>query len=378
MTTLVRAPRVVTAELDLVDGWITVTDGRVAAVGSGPAPSCDHVVEAPGTVVPGFVDLHAHGALGHDFASCSADDARAAVAHHAGRGTAHLVASIATGTGPDTVAALHRLGPLVADGTLAGLHLEGPWLAPARRGAHAVALLHPPSAAEVDLLIDAGGPALRVVTLAPELPGAIDAIRRLVDAGIVAAIGHTDADSEQVQRAADAGATLVTHLFNGMPPLHHRVPGPVGVALTDDRLTVECIVDGHHLDPVAVDLVRRTAGDRLVFVSDAMAATGCADGAYRIAGSDVVVEGGVAMLADRSSLAGSTITVGDAVARVLAARPGGRPGRARPDDVREAVAASSVRASAVLGLRPPLTVGAAADLVVLDPEGRPTVLEVPA
>ncbi|PZE87317.1 N-acetylglucosamine-6-phosphate deacetylase [Curtobacterium sp. MCBD17_032] len=358
----------------MVDGWIALTDGRVAAVGTGPTPAHDHVVDAPGTVVPGFVDLHAHGALGHDFASCSADEARAAVAHHAGRGTAHLVASIATGTVPDTVAALHRLAPLVADGTLAGLHLEGPWLSPARRGAHAAALLHAPTTAEVDLLLDAGGTALRVVTLAPELPGAIDAIRRLVEAGIVAAVGHTDADTEQVQRAVDAGATLVTHLFNGMPPLHHRAPGPVGVALTDSRLTVECIIDGHHLDPVAVDLVRRAAGDRLVFVSDAMAATGCADGAYRIAGSDVLVAGGVAMLADRSSLAGSTITVGDAVTRVLAPRPEGGPAA----DVREAVAASSVRASAVLGLRPPLTVGAAADLVVLGPDGRPTVLEVPA
>ncbi|PYY51719.1 N-acetylglucosamine-6-phosphate deacetylase [Curtobacterium sp. MCBD17_023] len=374
MTTLVRAPRVVTAEADLVDGWIAVTGGRVTAVGSGPAPTSDRVLEAPGTVVPGFVDLHAHGALGHDFASCSADEARAAAAHHAGLGTAHLVASIATGTVPDTVAALRRLRPLVADGTLAGLHLEGPWLSPARRGAHAVSLLHAPTAGEVDLLVDAGGAALRVVTLAPELPGAIDAIRRLVDAGVVAAIGHTDADTEQVQRAADAGATLVTHLFNGMPPLHHREPGPVGVALADERLTVECIVDGHHLDPVAVDLVRRAAGDRMVFVSDAMAATGCADGAYRIAGSAVVVEGGVAMLADRSSLAGSTITVGDAVARVLAARPDSD----RPGHVREAVVASSVRASAVLGLRPPLTVGAAADLVVIDPAGRPVVLEVPA
>jgi len=375
VTTLVRAPRVVTAAADLADGWIAVADGRVAAVGTGPAPDHDAVVEAPGTVVPGFVDLHAHGALGHDFASCSVDEARAAVAHHADRGTAHLVASIATGTVPDTVAALHRLRPLVADGTLAGLHLEGPWLAPARRGAHAAALLHPPTATEVELLVDAGGPALRIVTLAPELPGAVDAVRRLVDAGVIAAIGHTDADTEQVQRAVDAGATLVTHLFNGMPPLHHREPGPVGVALTDERLTVECIVDGHHLDAVAVGLVRRAAGSRLVFVSDAMAATGCADGAYRIAGSDVVVEGGVAMLADGSSLAGSTITVGDAVARVLAA---GSSASADPGAVREAVAASSVHAAALLGLRPPLSVGSAADLVVLDPEGRPTVLEVPA
>ncbi|PZF53875.1 N-acetylglucosamine-6-phosphate deacetylase [Curtobacterium sp. MCSS17_008] len=360
MTVLVRAPRIVTAEADLHDGWIAVDDGRVSAIGTGPAPAHDRAVDAPGTVLPAFVDLHAHGALGHDFASCSVAEARAAAAHHAARGTAHLVASIATGTVADTVAALHRLGPLVDDGTFAGLHLEGPWLAPARRGAHAAALLHPPTPDEVDLFVDAGGAALRIVTLAPELPGALDATRRLAAAGIVVAVGHTDADEDQVRAAVDAGATLVTHLFNGMPPLHHRAPGPAGIALTDERLTVECIVDGHHLDPVTVDLIRTAADGRLVLVSDAMAATGCADGSYRIAGSEVVVSEGVARLADGSSLAGSTITVADAVARFL---------DGRPDRLPAAVRASSARAAAVLGLRPRLGVGAAADLVVIGPSG---------
>ncbi|RUQ09221.1 N-acetylglucosamine-6-phosphate deacetylase [Curtobacterium sp. HSID17257] len=360
MTALVRAPRIVTAEVDLPDAWLAVDGDRVAAVGTGPAPAHDHVTEVTGTVLPAFVDLHAHGALGQDFASCSVDEARAAAAHHAARGTAHLVASIATGTVPDTVAALHRLRPLVDDGTLAGLHLEGPWLAPARRGAHAVGLLHPPTPDEVDLFVDAGGAALRIVTLAPELPGALDAVRRLVASGIVVAIGHTDADGDQVRAAVDAGATLVTHLFNGMPPLHHRAPGPVGVALSDERLTVECIVDGHHLDPVTVDLVRGAAGDRLVLVSDAMAATGCADGSYRIAGSEVVVADGVARLADGSSLAGSTITVADAVARFV---------DGRPDRLPTAVRASSARAASLIGLRPPLSVGAPADLVVAGRDG---------
>jgi N-acetylglucosamine-6-phosphate deacetylase len=291
-------------------------------------------------VVPGFVDLHAHGALGHDFATCSADQARAAVAHHAGRGTTTMVASIATGTPDATVAALRRLGPLVDEGVLAGLHLEGPWLSPARRGAHAAELLHAPAPAEVDAYLDAAGGTLRVVTLAPELPGALDAVARLTAAGVVVAIGHTDADAGTVTRAVDAGARLVTHVFNGMPPLHHRAPGPVGVALTDPRLHVEAIVDGHHLDDVTVDLVRRSTGGRMVLVSDAMAATGCDDGRYRIAGSDVVVSDGVAMLADGSSLAGSTSTVLDGFLRLLAAGT----------SLDEAVAASSGRALALLGL----------------------------
>ena len=359
MTTLVRAPRVLTADADLRDGWLVVDDaGTVARLGVGTPPRTDTATTVPGTIVPGFVDLHAHGALGHDFAGCSAEDARAAAAHHRGRGTTTLVASIATGRPEDTAAALARLRPLVTDGTLAGLHLEGPWLAPARRGAHRAELLHAPEPAEVDAYCAAAGDALRIVTLAPELPGALDAVRRFVAAGIIVAIGHTDATAEQTTRAIDAGASLVTHLFNGMPPLHHRTPGPVGVALTDERVLLECIVDGHHLAPETVALVQRAAPGRTVLVSDAMSATGCPDGDHTIAGSAVAVRDGIAMLADGSSLAGSTITVADAVRRLVLA---GTP-------LPEVVAASSTRASRLLGRPAPLTVGAPADLLVLGPD----------
>lgn len=358
MTALVRAPRIVTATQDLHDGWIVLGhDATVRALGVGTPPHTDTAVTVDGTVVPGFVDLHAHGALGHDFAACSADDARAATAHHRSRGTTTLVASIATGRPEDTIAALTRLRPLAADRTLAGLHLEGPWLAPARRGAHRADLLHAPDAHEVEAFLEAADGALRVVTLAPELPGALDAVTRFVAAGVVVAIGHTDATAEQTHRAIDAGASLVTHLFNGMPPLHHRAPGPVGVALTDDRVLLECIVDGHHLDPSAVDLVRRSAPGRMVLVSDAMSATGCPDGDHTIAGSAVSVRDGIAMLTDGSSLAGSTITVADAARRLV---DGGTP-------LPEVVAASSTRAARLLGRPAPLTPGAPADLLVLDP-----------
>lgn len=359
MTTLVRAPRIVTAAHDLHHGWILLgDDATVLAVGTGTPPRAGTAVTVEGTVVPGFVDLHAHGALGHDFASCSTEDARAAAAHHRSRGTTTLVASIATGRPDDTVAALTRLRPLTSDGTLAGLHLEGPWLSPARRGAHRMDMLHAPDPLEVDAYLAAADGALRIVTLAPELPGALETVARFVAAGIVVAIGHTDASAEQARRAIDAGATLVTHLFNGMPPLHHRSPGPVGVALTDDRVLLECIVDGHHLDATTIGLVQRSAPGRLVLVSDAMSATGCPDGEHTIAGSAVSVRGGVAMLADGSSLAGSTITVSDAVRRLLTS------GTA----VREVVAASATRAARLLGRPAPLTVGAPADLLVLDPD----------
>ncbi|OII21886.1 N-acetylglucosamine-6-phosphate deacetylase [Curtobacterium sp. MCBA15_016] len=357
MSTLVRARRILTATHDLHDGWLAVDDaGTVLESGSGTPPRTDTAVTIEGTLLPGAVDLHAHGALGHDFATATTDGAALAAGHHRARGTTSLIASVATGPAAETIAALGRLRVLVAEGTLAGLHLEGPWLSPARRGAHRSDLLHAPDPAELDDFLAAADGALRIVTLAPELPGAIDAVGRLVDAGVVVAIGHTDASADETRAAIDAGATLVTHLFNGMPPLHHRRPGPVGVALTDDRVLVECIVDGHHLDPAAVGLVRRAAPDRLVLVSDAMAATGCGDGEHTIAGSAVSVRDGVALLADGSSLAGSTITVQDAARRLL---DGGTP-------LPEVVAATSARPARLLGLPAPLSVGAPADLLVID------------
>lgn len=357
MTMLVRARRILTATDDLHDGWLTVTDdGAVGAVGTGAPPRTDTTTTISGTIVPGLVDLHAHGALGYDFATCSVDGAAAAAGHHRARGTTAMLASIATGPVADTAAALARLRPLVENGTLAGLHLEGPWLSPERRGAHRAGLLHAPRSEEVETYLAAADGALRIVTLAPELPGALDAVRRLVAEGIVVAIGHTDASAEQTRRAIDAGATLVTHLFNGMPPMHHRTPGPVGVALTDDRVLFECIVDGHHLDGTTVDLVRRAAPERLVLVSDAMSATGCADGEHTIAGSAVTVRDGMAVLTDGSSLAGSTITVADAARRLLD----------RGSSLTEVVAAAATRPARLLGRAAPLAVGAPAEMVAID------------
>lgn len=363
MTTLVTARRIVTARADLRDGWLVIDDadtagsvGTVRGTGTGTPPTTDRTIAVEGTIVPGMVDLHAHGALGHDFSRCDADQAVAAAAHHRARGTTTLVASIATGPMEDTAAALARLRPLVVAGTLGGLHLEGPWLSPARRGAHRADVLHAPTPGELDTYLAAADGALRIVTLAPELPGSLDAVRRLVAEGVVVALGHTDASADETRQAIDAGATLVTHVFNGMPPVHHRAPGPVGVALTDERVLLECIVDGHHLDPVTVDLVQRAAPGRTVLVSDAMSATGCGDGDHTIAGSAVSVRDGVAVLADGSSLAGSTITVADAARRLLAS---GTP-------LPEVVAASATRSSRLLDAPAPLSIGAPADVLVID------------
>ena len=307
-------------------------------------------------MLPGFVDAHVHGALGTDFGALGSDPGPA-VEHHARHGSTTLVASIATAEPRTTCDRLRELAPLVRDGALAGLHLEGPFLAAGRRGAHDPALLRAPDRAAVDELLSAADGALAVVTLAPELPGALDAVRHLTDAGVVVAIGHTEASAEVVGAAAEAGATLVTHLFNGMPPLHHREPGPVGAALADPRLSVELIGDGHHVADLALDAARAAARGRTLLVSDAMAATGLGDGRYRLAGSDVVVTGGVAMLADGSSLAGSTTPVGGAAQRLLD----------RGADPAQVVALTRTAPARVLGLSPePLGPGSAADLVVVE------------
>ncbi len=335
-------------------GHLRVVDGRVAQIGSGRAPGRPDATL--GTVVPGFLDTHVHGAMGTSFAVVGADPSPA-IDHHARTGTTRVVASLATGRVPALVARLSELVPLVRDGTLAGIHLEGPFLSPARRGAHHPDLLRAPHPAALDALLTAGEGGLRMITIAPELPGGLEAIRRIADAGVVVAVGHTDASADVVLRAVDAGATVVTHLFNGMPPLHHRSPGPVGAALTDDRLTVELIGDGVHVDDRAIDLVRRAAPGRWTLVSDAVAAAGLGDGRHELAGSQVVVSGGAVTLAGTSSLAGSSMPVAGAARRLLA----------RGVPLAEVVTATSTVPARSLGLTPgTLLPGAAADLLELD------------
>ena len=253
------------------------------------------------------MDLHCHGGGGAGFGR-SPGDAAAVAAVHRAHGTTTLVASLVTRPLDELAATLAACADLVADGVLAGVHLEGPWLSPAHRGAHDPALLRDPEPADLDRLLGTG--LVRVVTLAPELPGGLAAVARVVDAGAVAAIGHTGADATLTRRAVDAGARLATHLFNAMPPLHHRDPGPVAALLADERVTVELIADGVHLHPLVLSLAARRAGrGRVALVTDAMAAAGSADGRYRLGDLDVDVDGGVARLVDGGAIAGSTLTL---------------------------------------------------------------------
>jgi N-acetylglucosamine-6-phosphate deacetylase len=248
---------------------------------------------------------------------------------------------------------------------IAGIHLEGPWLSELRCGAHEPTLLRDPDPAELDRLLAAGAGAVRMITIAPERRGALTAIRAIAGAGVVAAVGHTDTDLAGALAAVESGATVATHLFNAMPAVHHRDPGPVVGLINDPRVTTEMIVDGTHLDPALYRMVSSASGDTVALVTDAMAAAGAPDGDYRLGGLAVSVSDGVARLARNGSIAGSTATMDRVFATAVAALP-----LPRPDALVLAARQASAIPARAIGLtgRGELAPGGRADLVVLSPE----------
>ena len=227
-------------------------------------------------LMPGFVDLHCHGGGGASFTSADPDQIARAAAMHRAHGTTTMYASLVSADYDDLIAQIRALIPFVDDGTLRGIHLEGPWISPSYCGAHDPLTLRDPDPSEVARVLEAGGGRIRMVTLAPELPSALEAIGVIVDHGAIAAIGHTAADGAAARAAVDAGATVATHLFNAMPPLLHRDAGPVGVLLADPRVTCEVIGDGVHLEPEVVALALAAAHGRGALVTDAMSEPGMA------------------------------------------------------------------------------------------------------
>ncbi|GAA1436487.1 N-acetylglucosamine-6-phosphate deacetylase [Mycobacterium cookii] len=362
---LLSAGTVLTGASMLGAGWVEIESGRVVGLGSGLAPRPVDLDLDEAVVAPGFVDMHVHGGGGGAFFEGTARAVEATVALHRRHGTTAMVASLVSAQPEDLARQVSLLADHVASGHLLGIHLEGPWLAARRCGAHEPTALRDPDPAEIDALLAAGRGAVRMVTLAPELPGALEAIRRIVDAGVVAAIGHTDATYEQARAAIDAGATVATHLFNAMRPVHHREPGPVVAALEDPRVTVELIHDGVHLHPALHRLVTADVGvDRVALVTDAMAAAGMSDGAYRLGELAVEVTEGVARVAGTDTIAGSTATTARMASLAVAHAAGDRD-EALLTVIRQ-MCLNPLRA---LGLPAPgLAPGAPADLVVLTPD----------
>lgn len=311
-------------------------------------------------IVPGFVDIHSHGGGGHTFTTGEAAEARAAAAFHLAHGTTTILASLVSSPYGLMREATAAYVPLVREGVLAGIHYEGPYLSAARCGAQNPAFLRRPSTEELGALLELGQGMVRMVTLAPELPGALDAVRLLARHGVAAAIGHTDATYEQTRAAIAAGARVGTHLFNGMRPAHHRQPGPVFALLGAPGVFCELVADGVHLHDGTLSFAATVAGpDRAVLITDAMAAAGMPDGEYELGGQPVVVSQGVARLAGDGAIAGSTLTMDAALRRAI------RAGVSLMDASMMAATtpARAIGLDAAVGALVP---GRRADLVVLD------------
>jgi N-acetylglucosamine-6-phosphate deacetylase len=367
-----RSQRIVTPGR-VIAGELIVEDGRISELRRGGARSRSSALELGDRwLVPGYIDMHVHGGGGAQCNTSDPDEIAAVARFHARHGTTAMLATTVAAPPAELERALGAVdrcaepasrGAPTGGAAILGAHLEGPFLSPARPGAMDPSMFLSPRAGAAERLLASGGTSMRMMTLAPELPGALELIGALADAGAIASIGHSDATYAQARAAVDAGARAATHLFNAMRPFHHREPGVVGAALDLPEVSCEVICDGVHVDPAAFRVVARAkgaAGIRLV--TDAIEAAGMPDGSYRLGAARVEVSRGVATLPEADSIAGSTLTM-DAAVRNAA--------RFLRIEVPEAVALASANPARLLGVQQrkgSLSPGMDADLVVLDEE----------
>ncbi|GAA3892592.1 N-acetylglucosamine-6-phosphate deacetylase [Saccharothrix violaceirubra] len=370
MDTVVAAPRALLGRTITGPAWVRVRAGRIVEVVTGEPPVGAEVL-ADGLLTPGLVDIQINGAVGVDFAEV--DPVSMAVVTRAlpQTGVTRFLPTLITAPvgvvlrqAHDVLAASAAL-PENSGARPLGVHLEGPFLSPKRPGVHDPALMVEPGEAEIDALLDdevlAG--ALRMVTLAPEQPGGFEAVRRLADAGVLVAVGHSDATGEQTRTAAEAGARMVTHLFNAQRPLGHREPGVPGVALVDERFTLGLIADLAHVGPDVCRLVFNAAGPRVALVTDAVAAAGMPPGRYQLGGADVVLTEDGVPRSPEGTIAGSALTLDRAIRNIVSVGV----------DAADALASATIVPADAIG-EPTLgrlTPGAVADLVWWDEDLRP-------
>lgn len=321
----------------LAKEWVRVGGGRIVGVGAGryrdvgrhggpPVQERVEVIDLGGRILaPGFIDLHAHGALGRDTMDADPEALRIMAGFYARHGVTAYLATTVTAPIEAILAALGAVATVRAEGAtggargaaLLGAHMEGPYLDVEQRGCQEAAYMHPAEPAEYRRLLDTG--AIRLLTLAPECPQNRELLREATLRGVAVAAGHTRASYDAMVEAVELGLSQATHLFNGMEPLHHRAPGVVGAALALDALRCEVIADGVHLHPATLKLAARAKGpDGIILVTDAMAGTGMPDGEYTLGGVTVTVREGIAR-DPFGALAGSTLTMERAVANMAAA-----------------------------------------------------------
>ena len=363
---LIAASRVITAAAGpavLEPGYVAMTGGRITDVGAGPPPADPDIRLDGGVLVPGFVDLQVNGFYGTDLVDGDPAGWARVVQRLPETGTTAFLPTYITAPVPELVASLRKARKIAAEvpkgARILGVHLEGPFLSRARPGAHRPDWMVPPSAAAVAELLAAGQGVLRLVTLAPEVDGALAAVATLAAAGVLVSVGHSDATARQVADAADAGARMVTHLFNAQRGLHHREPGVVGQALTDPRLTSGLIVDLAHVAASVCALAFAAAPGRICLVTDATAGAGMPPGRYVLGGEPVELPpGGGAPVRRDGTLAGSALRMDLALANAVGVGLG----------LAAAVAAATRIPADLIG-RPDLgrlAPGAAADLAWLD------------
>jgi N-acetylglucosamine-6-phosphate deacetylase len=332
----------------LVPGDVAIADGSVADVALSRR-------SGRGIAVPGFVDLQVNGFGGVDFATADADGYRRAGEALLETGVTAFQPTFVTAPESELVAALQEIPSEPIGPRILGVHLEGPFLSPERLGAHPASAQRDPDRALLERLLDAGP--VTQMTLAPELPGALELIDVLHSRGIVVSCGHSNATADEAAAAFERGVRSVTHLFNAMRPFAHRDPGLAGAALARDDVVVQVILDGHHLADETAKVVWKAAAGRVALVTDAMAATGVGDGRYRLGGVEVEVRDGVARRIEDGVLAGSVATMLEGIRRLHAL------GAALPEAI---AAATSVPARLTGRIPGVLRTGGAADIVVLD------------
>ncbi len=372
-----RSGRILTPD-GVLAGEVLIDAGRIVAVNAAEGSGGTGRVTGPGPageagdaldlgrdwIVPGLIDLHVHGGGGAQFNTTDPDEITAAARFHARHGATGLLATTVSAPLADLAGALGafaraRAGP--AGRLLLGVHLEGPFVSVSRPGAMDPATFLDPGDASVESLLAAGGDNVTMMTVAPELPGGLALIQRLTRAGIIASVGHSDASYEQTVAAVSAGVRAATHTFNAMAPFHHRRPGLLGAVLDLPEVSCELICDGVHADPAALRLAYRAKGPAAIrLVTDAISATGMADGDYRLGGVAVRAHAGRATVASGDSIAGSTLTIDAAVRNAV---------RFLGVELSEAVAMASANPARLLGLehrKGAIAPGMDADLTVLD------------
>jgi N-acetylglucosamine-6-phosphate deacetylase len=353
---IIAAARAIIEGKERNDIWLDIRQGLIHKIGEGSHPTAER--KFAGTLIPGFVDIHCHGGGGYYFSNLNSDEIKAAIDIHRQSGATTQYASLVTTDLDQLKAQIEALIPFVQSGDLAGIHLEGPYLSHAKCGAHAPELLRAPHLSEVQSLIEWGQGTIAMVTIAPELEGALESITWLASQGIIAAIGHSDADADTARAAMDAGAKVVTHFTNAMA----KMVGGQSMAtevLDDSDISLELINDGTHVPLDVIEALKKDALDRTILVTDAMSAAGGDDGRYLIGNLEVEVKDSIARLVSNGALAGSTLTMERAFINFI-----------NKDGVNiiDAVHASSTRAAQVFGLKNvgSISVGKKADILHFD------------